>query len=612
MSEFYNDSITSLKTVKHETAILDAQKILVYPKTGHRTARADIIDLIEDAKGDTQLLLNDINKFDSRLVSNEIDTYLIQQDVKSLQSNAQNLASLLTDKANVAPSNRFTEYYTEDTTFTVAQDDTRQGIATNYVHLGYHHVPKGIIKSVGFQFQGGVDAGNNIGSTAVYLIAEIFNADGSSASRYRSTAALTISQTYGEYNTWQFEGITAPNEGQKIRFTITTNENGTDWCGNGLYLPVYVDRSCNYSDCTLGDQGYMGMVIAKFTGDFIKEPVSNEYSLSFTNTDKQIVSALAKEKGLRSQFVRVFSSLLNGETTEGRWVAVKGFTIGRPRLQSGIVTRLYMPYSGGAASTSNATLVVDLRDKHNSLIQRVISKTAWSYNPGATSGIAYWDFDELLISDEVEYLIVRPSTDGGVTINPATQLVGMRITQSVDDDSGSEYPDGRTGENLAGRYALHVYGEYEKFDTPTVVSDKISLSGILTTDITTEITDMNQWLREQVHPLRKTNGKKFSTLSLGSSSGITKVNFNDLRELDSDYLAETCDLQGDVILYLPVLEVGNGTLFNTLNLNDHTLTIEYSKIERLTAFTNTLNGSPNSINLTPNTTTTSIPKVATS
>lgn len=607
MSEFYNDSITSLKTVKHETAILDAQKILVYPKTGHRTARADIIDLIEEAKGDTQLLLNDINKFDSRLVSNEIDTYLIQQDVKGLQSNIQNLSSLLADKANVAPSNRFTEYYTEDTTFTVAQDDTRQGIATNYVHLGYHHVPKGIIKSVGFQFQGGVDAGNNIGSTAVYLIAEIFNADGSSAARYRSTTPLIISQTYGEYNTWQFEGITAPNEGQKIRFTITTNENGTDWCGNGLYLPVYVDRSCNYSNCTLGDGGYMGMVIAKFTGDFIKEPVSNEYSLSFTNTDKQIVSALAKEKGLSSQFVRVFNSLLSGETTLSPWVAVKGFTIGRPRLQSGIVTRLYMPYSGGAASTSNATLVVDLRDKHNSLIQRVISKTAWSYDSTKSSGTAYWDFDELLISDEVEYLIVRPSTDGGKTINPATQLVGMRISQSVNDDSGSEYPDGG-GAEPAGRYALHVYGEYEKFDTPTVVSDKISLSGILTTDITTGITNMNQWLREQVHPLRKTNGKKFSSLTLGSSSGTTKVNFNDLRELDSDYLATTCILRGNVFLYLPVLEFAKGTLFNTLNLNGHTLTIEYPKIEQMTAITNTLNGSESSISLSPNNT--SIPKVA--
>ena len=64
MGKNYTQSTASLKTVTHDTFVLDAQKIMIYPGSGDRGSRVNIIDTIKDTESkitNVSLVVSDVS-----------------------------------------------------------------------------------------------------------------------------------------------------------------------------------------------------------------------------------------------------------------------------------------------------------------------------------------------------------------------------------------------------------------------------------------------------------------------------------------------------------------------------------------------------------------------
>lgn len=94
MSKAYTEQTAALKTVTHDTTVLDSQKILVYPGEGARSERKDILAIINE-KDD--LIKNEVSALDTRLDDAEADIDELVADVATLES--KNYA--YTDTSNV-------------------------------------------------------------------------------------------------------------------------------------------------------------------------------------------------------------------------------------------------------------------------------------------------------------------------------------------------------------------------------------------------------------------------------------------------------------------------------------------------------------------------------
>lgn len=93
MSKAYTEQTAALKTVTHDTTVLDSQKILVYPGEGARSERKDILAIINE-KDD--LIKDEVSALDTRLDDAEADIDELVADVATLES--KNYA--YTDTAN--------------------------------------------------------------------------------------------------------------------------------------------------------------------------------------------------------------------------------------------------------------------------------------------------------------------------------------------------------------------------------------------------------------------------------------------------------------------------------------------------------------------------------
>lgn len=124
----------------------------------------------------------------------------------------------------------------------------------------------------------------------------------------------------------------------------------------------------------------------------------------------------------------------------------------------------------------------------------------------------------------------------------------------------------------------------EKLDSDST----IDLTGNLCENIDSS-DDINATLREYVTPLRKTNGYQIISSTIGTDGAITRVNLNDLREISTNPLFDSCIINGDVVMKFPVLEVAPA-IFNSLTVNGN-LYIELPNAEAITKITNTYSGS---------------------
>lgn len=94
MSKAYTKQTAALKTVTHDTTVLDSQKILVYPGEGARSERKDILTIIGE-KDD--LIKDEVSALDTRLDDAEADIDELVADVATLES--KNYA--YTDTSNI-------------------------------------------------------------------------------------------------------------------------------------------------------------------------------------------------------------------------------------------------------------------------------------------------------------------------------------------------------------------------------------------------------------------------------------------------------------------------------------------------------------------------------
>lgn len=83
MSKAYTEQTAALKTVTHDTTVLNSQKILVYPGEGARSQRKDILTIISE-KDD--LVKNEVSALDTRLDDAEADIDELVADVAALES----------------------------------------------------------------------------------------------------------------------------------------------------------------------------------------------------------------------------------------------------------------------------------------------------------------------------------------------------------------------------------------------------------------------------------------------------------------------------------------------------------------------------------------------
>lgn len=158
----------------------------------------------------------------------------------------------------------------------------------------------------------------------------------------------------------------------------------------------------------------------------------------------------------------------------------------------------------------------------------------------------------------------------------------MPIIGSENDGTGSEYQGGNRA------FRVKFYGQGFIFEEDPKVSSKGELLIKVSDKVT--LNDANAWLREQIIPVRTTNNTYFHAIIEGNATSATRINFNDLREINGGRLATYLILNGDVTLNLPVLEVAQ-RLFDVIILNGHELSIEIPHIESITSITNWLRSS---------------------
>lgn len=294
----------------------------------------------------------------------------------------------------------YNEYNTRDTSFGA---DFNASVGGGSTYLSGSHCPSGIISSVSFECSGG---GNGaILNTSVYLIAEIYNSANTLISKTCSLNSFIITNTSGVYNTWNFDNLNAPGINEYIKFYPSTDKNTY---ATGCWIPFRYDATHTHPNCGFGDNiGLKGLVSAKFTGNFYHPKSEQPFTMPFTVEEKTLLANLGERAGTYMGETLLFDNIKEGESHESEWQPATGFTLARPRFQNGIFSKVAIPYSRGSrASTSNITLVIDLRDKRNALIKRIYSTDTYSY-PDVLTGVAEWHFSDFQITDEVSYLIFR-------------------------------------------------------------------------------------------------------------------------------------------------------------------------------------------------------------
>ena len=130
MSKNYTQSTASLKTTVHDTFILDAQKVMIYPGSGDKTSRVNIIDTIKGTESkisNVSLVVSDISSTlngvvnDVAALETVVDslggTYVAKTDYNSFVSSTNSsISTINTTLENCAKTN-VTNTFTAANTF---------------------------------------------------------------------------------------------------------------------------------------------------------------------------------------------------------------------------------------------------------------------------------------------------------------------------------------------------------------------------------------------------------------------------------------------------------------------------------------------------------------
>lgn len=406
-------TFTSLKTVTHDTAILDAQKISINTDVTSPTQRTNLLEYIDK---------ND-NKLDEKIDSLSV-----------FEGAEKTILAELADKT----FERYSEY--DNSVYVIGTESTDNSY-TSSVRFGYTHMPHGVINKVSFYGRNSTTQSYDSKENGCYLIAQTYKTDGTLVRSMTSLNKVVVLEYIGSgdrpLNTWEFEGLISPKEDEIIKFI--PSDDGFEQ-KSGYYFGVWVDITHTHNDCQCGgdgdfvnnplQQGAKYLALCRFEGEFYSERLK-DYGLNYN--EKDFISRIST-----STKVELWNNNINNESLGG--AEVKAFVLSRPYIRNGIYNDLRWESTGNLNSTVYMHLTI--KDKTGRTIKTMVSNNNENF---AAQGLKSFRFTQPFeITDEVGSIVCQTSTDG---INPSTsakwrtRVIG---NAAKDNANGSE----ATGNNF--------------------------------------------------------------------------------------------------------------------------------------------------------------------
>ena len=436
MSKNYNKTFTSLKTVLHDTSILDAQKILINTEESDFTERKNIIEHISEKNneivdfllGKDEEIKEEINALDE---NNKREHIEINEKIDSLITLEAAEKSILPDVID----NSFNRYSIYDNNIFDFAIEGGGDVYTSSVRYGYNHFPKGVIKKVSFYGRNASSQNNDSKTNGCYLIAKIYKTNGQLVRSHSSKNKTVVvekqnSDTIRPLNSWEFDGFQSIEEDEVIKFIPSSD--GINQTSN-YHFGVLVDTTHTHGSCSVGGdddfvnnplgQGAAYMAFAQFEGDFFSPIVTNSI---ITPYEKNFLQTIYTKSA-----VKIFDNNINNESL-GQ-AQVKGWILEKPYITNGSFNEIRWTSLGTANST--CYIIVTLRDKYGKDIRRIVSKNSENFN---YEGLKSFSFDDFEITDDISSLRFETSTDG---VNISTSaLVRIRVIGNATNNEagGSE------------------------------------------------------------------------------------------------------------------------------------------------------------------------------
>lgn len=390
MSKIYDKSAAAFKATTIDTKILDAQNIKVYPGEGSLDTRVNLLDLITSSGTSEEQGGGNCNPVDSEIV----------RELKNWYSTYSNLVFPLSTEAG-------------------------GNVYTSSFRFGYKHCPKGLIKKISLYARDANSASHDSKTNGCYLIAKVYNKADSSLVRQQTSSNKVVvrekqsNETERPLNTWEFDGILAPNENEIIKFI--PSPDGENQVAD-YYLGFYVDTTHTHNDCQCGgDWDYINdplragekmLALCEMEGDFYQD---KEIEKGLTSREKDFFNSLYT---LTTSNQKIWDNNVNNESVgQGQ---CKAFTLVRPYITNGVFSEVRWDSQGTINSTVYCRLT--LRDTNGKDVKTLVSGNTENFS---APGVKSFRFnEEFEITDNIGSLLFETSTDG---VNPSTAQWRIRI-----------------------------------------------------------------------------------------------------------------------------------------------------------------------------------------
>ena len=333
---------------------------------------------------------------------------------------------------------RYTVY--DNAIFPIATEGSSNAYVTSF-RFGYKHCPKGLIKKVTTYARDAYTTSSDAKVNGCYLIAKVYNkADGTLVREQSSKNKLVVvekqsNESVRPTNTWEFDGILAPNENEVIKF-IPSSDGKTQVSGYTVGLLIdsthtHIDCRCNgdddFANNPLGN-GNRWMPYVKFEGDFYKDKEPKKEIEEFEKTFLKSIYT--------TEIADVFNNNIYNETLG--MGSVNAFVIARPYLANGLFSEMKWTSQGNVSSTCK--MKITLKDLNGNPVRSLMSSNSLDFS---TAGEKIYQFDEFEITDNIGSILCEGSTDG-VNVSNSSQfrvaIIGNSTKSDADGSEVTNYP----------------------------------------------------------------------------------------------------------------------------------------------------------------------------
>lgn len=423
MSRKYNKTFTSLKTVVHDTSILDAQKILVKPFNGQANERTDIIELINGIENENAINSGRLEDVEKEVLGDYIPHNFTTNSTG--RSNETEGTAIQLSKAHFI--NGGVQIQSLQLPYTLAL-----GITDQYCHIQFCDANNEIIKTIVSKNTQSQISGN----TGISIWD--FEKDAIVPEDYH-VARIILS---GIKETSEF-GITTV-----FRINVVNNngvEFDTDecciWNGAGTSYNYLGDVSLTYGihTGTLKSQlneeiNSLNEDISEISGNIDEfnnkvsqiEGFKNSTNEKIENIEERIINI---EDILDGEFVdKTFTTATTGDTAE---TAGRGIQLSKNHFIEGgtILKSLSLPYKGADYTRNNQYCHVTFYNESEQPIKKITSADTQS-RAYDTSGVSKWTFTENNTLPD-DYYYAQIALSGSATDNPNIKTGSQCSTYTI-------------------------------------------------------------------------------------------------------------------------------------------------------------------------------------